>query len=84
MSERQKIVNDVCFDRAGFGSKNRTLEEAREKDKTITVSDINEFFRKNVDQKRKPVGSNSLVAPHSSYEYQMDLFFINYLEKQKI
>ena len=59
MREKQKIINDVYFDRAGFGSKSRTLEEAREKDKTITVSDINEFFRKNVDQKRKPVGSNS-------------------------
>ena len=75
MSEKQKIINDVYFDRAGFGSKSRTLEEAREKDKTITMYDINEFFRKNVDQKRKPSGSNSFVAPHSAYEYQMDLFF---------
>ena len=83
MSEKQKIINDVYFDRAGFGSKSRTLEEAREKDKTITMSDINEFFRKNVDQKRKPVGSNSFVAPHSAYEYQMDLFFINDLKDQK-
>ena len=55
MNEKQKIINDVYFDRAGFGSKSRTLEEAREKDKTITMSDINEFFRKSVDQKRKPV-----------------------------
>ena len=47
------------------------------------MSDINEFFRKNVDQKRKPVGSNSFVAPHSAYEYQMDLFFINDLKDQK-
>ena len=83
MSEKQKIINDVYFDRAGFGSKSRTLEEAREKDKTITMSDINEFFRKNVDQKRKPVGSNSFVALHSAYEYQMDLFFINDLKDQK-
>ena len=83
MSEKQKIINDVYFDRAGFGSRSRTLEEAREKDKTITMSDINEFFRKNVDQKRKPVGSNSFVAPHSAYEYQMDLFFINDLKDQK-
>ena len=75
MSEKQKVINDVYFDRAGFGSKSRTLEEAREKDKTITMSDINEFFKKNVEQKRKPVGSNSFVAPHSAYEYQMDLFF---------
>ena len=73
----------MYFDRAGFGSKNRTLEEAREKDKTITMSDINESFRKNVRQKPKPVGSNSFVASHSAYEYQMDVFFINDLKDQK-
>ena len=83
MSEKQKIINDVYFDKAGFGSKQRTLSEARERDKTITMSDINEFFRKNVEQKRKPVGQNSSIAPHSAYEYHMDLFFINDLDEQK-
>ena len=83
MSEKQKIINDVYFDRAGFGNKSRTLAEAREKDKTITMGDINEFFRKNVEQKRRPVGQNSFIAPHSAYEYQMDLFFINDLDEQK-
>ena len=83
MSEKQKIINDAYFDRAGYGSKQRTLSEAREKDKTITMADINEFFRKNAEQKRKPVGQNSFIAPHSAYEYQMDLFFINDLDEQK-
>ena len=83
MSEKQKIINDVYFDKAGFGSTQRTLSEARERDKTITMSDINEFFRANVEQKRKPVGQNSFIAPHSAYEYQMDLFFINDLKEQK-
>ena len=32
MSEKQKIINDAYFDKAGFGSKKqRTLPEAREK-----------------------------------------------------
>ena len=45
MSEKQKIINDVYFDKAGFGSKQRTLDEARKKDKkNITMNDINEFF----------------------------------------
>ena len=83
MSEKQKIINDVYFDKAGFGSKRRTLDEARKKDKSITMDDINEFFRKNVEQKRRPVGTNSFVAPHSAYEYQIDLFFINDMENQK-
>ena len=74
MSEKQQTINDVYFGKAGFGSKSRTLAEAREKDKTITMGDINEFLRKNVEQKRKPVGQNSFIAPHSAYEYQEDLF----------
>ena len=84
MSEKQKIINDVHFDRAGYGSKQRTLSEAREIDKTITMGDINEFFRKNVEQKRKPVGQNSFIAPHSAYEYQMDLFFYTRFERTKV
>lgn len=84
MTSKQDIIRDVYFDRAGFGSRARTLKEAREKDKTITAEDINEFFKNNVEQKRKPVGQNSFVAPHSAYEYQMDLFFINDMEEQKM
>ena len=57
MSEKQKIINDVYFDKAGFGGKSRTLAEAREKDETITMGDINEFFRKNVEQKKKTARS---------------------------
>ena len=44
MSEKQKIINDVYFDKAGFGSRQRTLTEAGQKDKTITLDDIKEFF----------------------------------------
>ena len=82
-SYKDDIISKVYYDRSGFGSRSRTLEEAREKDQTITMSDINEFFRKNVEQKRKHVGSNSFVAPHSGWEYRMDLFFINDLDNQK-
>ena len=80
---KQEIISNVYYDRAGYGSRQRTLKEAREKDKSITIDDVNEFFKKNVEAKRKPVGQNSFVAPDSAYEYQMDLFFINDLEDQK-
>ena len=32
---KQKIINDIYFDRAGFGSKITTLEDAKKKDSTI-------------------------------------------------
>ena len=82
-SSKNDIIKNIYYDRSGFGSKQRTLSEAREKEKTITMGDINRWFRANVEQKRKPVGQNSFIAPHSAYEYQMDLFFINDLDEQK-
>ena len=63
MSDKQKIINEIYFDRSGFGSKATTLKDARQKDKSITMDDVNEFFRKNVEMKRKPGGTNSFVAP---------------------
>ena len=85
MSERQKIINDVYFDRSGFGSKASTLKDARVKDKTITMADVEKFFKSNIEEKRKPRGENSFVAAHSFFEFQLDLFFIssNDLENQK-
>ena len=77
MSNKQKIINDIYFDRSGFGSKKKTLEDARQKDKSITADDVNKFFRENVEEKRKPRGSNSFVAPHNNHTYQIDIFFIS-------
>ena len=51
MSSKQDIINNIYFDRAGFGSRATTLKDARAKDKTITMDDVNEFFRKNVEEK---------------------------------
>ena len=77
MSEKQKIISDIYFDRAGYGSLKTTLQDARKKDSSIRLEDVKEFFAKNVEEKRKPRGENSFVAPHSFFEYQLDLFFIS-------
>ena len=42
--DKQKIINDIYFDRSGYESKATTLKDAREKDKTITMKDIEQFF----------------------------------------
>ena len=41
------------------------------------MSDVNEFFKNNIEEKRKPRGQNSVVAPHAFWEFQLDLFFIS-------
>ena len=85
MTSKQDIISSIYYDRAGFGSRAQTLKDSREKDATITKEDVEEFFRKNVEEKRKPRGENSFAAPHAHFEYQVDLFFIskNDLENQK-
>ena len=83
MSSKQDIMGKIYFDRSGYGSKQTTLRDAKEKDKTITMKDVEEFFRKNVEQKKQLRGQNSFIPPHPFYEFQMDLFFINDLEEQK-
>ena len=77
--------SDMYYDKSGYGSKAITLQDARRKDKTITMSDVNEFFKQNIEEKIKPRGQNSFVAPHSFWEFQLDLCFIskNDLENQK-
>ena len=62
MSSKQDIISSIYYDRSGYGSRATTLKDAREKDATITKEDVEEFFRKNVEEKRKPRGENSFVA----------------------
>ena len=84
MTTKQDIISNISYDRSGFGSKATTLKDSREKDKTITMKDVGELFKKNVEAKRKMRGENSFIAPHAYWEYQLDLFFIskNDLENQ--
>ena len=53
MSDKQKIINDIYFDRSGFGSRKTTLEDSRRKDASITMDDVNKFFRLNVEIKKE-------------------------------
>ena len=75
MSNKQTIISDIYFDRSGYGSKATTLKDAKEKDKTM--KDVEYFFRKNVEIKRKQRGQNSFVAPHNNHTFQLDLFYIS-------
>ena len=43
-SNKQKIINDIYFDRSGFGSRATTLKDAPEKDKSITKENVEIFL----------------------------------------
>ena len=79
--DKNDIINKIYFDRSGFGSIQTTYKDAKAKDKSITLSDVKEWFKKTIEQKKQLRGQNSFIPPYPKYEYQMDLFFINDLEK---
>ena len=85
MTSKQDIISSVHYDRSQFGSKATTLQDAKENDAAITKEDLEKFFKSNIEEKRKPRGENSFVAPHAHFEYQVGLFFRskNDLENQK-
>ena len=67
MTSKQDIISSIYYDRAGFGSRAQTLKDSREKDATITEEDVEQFFKRNIEEKRKPRGENSFVAPHAHF-----------------
>ena len=78
------IISKNYFEPSGYGSIQSTFKDAHKIDKTIKLVDVKAWFTSNVEQKTKYSGQNSYVAQKPYEEFQIDLFFINDLENQKI
>ena len=77
------MIDRVYYDMAGYGSLQTTWQEAKVIDPTITLDFVKLWFSGNVEVKKQPGGNNSFVAPHAFYEFQIDLFWLVDLKKQK-
>ena len=83
---KDKIISKLYYDKAGYGSIDSVYKNARKQNNTISKRDVQVWFDTNIIKTAHamgPQGKNSFVAPHKGYEYQMDLFFIKDLKKQK-
>ena len=76
------LPNGSHNDRSGFGSMKTTFYDARKKDKSITMDDVQKWFNHNVGKKNKTRGYNSYVAHEPYYEFQLDLMFFNNMQKE--
>ena len=83
LEEKDTIISNIYYNEAGYGSIQTTYSDARLKNPKITLKYVKEWFAKNVGVKAQPGGTNSFIAPHAYYEYQIDLFLIVDLGKQK-
>ena len=61
---KQEIIGNIYFDKAGFGSKNTTLKDAREKDKSSTMKDVEYFFKKSVEIKKRTRAATIALLLH--------------------
>ena len=75
MSEKDEVIKNIYYDRAGYQSFQKTYEEAKKKDNTITIENVRSWFNENVEVKSKPRGYNSYIADEPYFEYQIDLAF---------
>ncbi len=81
--EKDKLIYDIYYNEAGYSSIKTTYSDAILKNNKITLTYVQTWFLENVVNKRQPGGSNSFIAPHAHYEYQIDLFRIKDLKEQK-
>ena len=73
---KNDVIKNIYFDRSGFGSVATTFKDAKAKEPSITLNDVKEFFKNNVEVKKKQRGINSFVAPYNNHTYQVDIFFM--------
>ena len=75
--KKDDIIKGIYYDRAGFGSIQTTYKDAKAKEPSITLDDVKEWFKKNVEIEKKQRGFNSFVAPFNNHTYQLDILFIS-------
>ena len=68
----------IYFDRSGFGSMKSPYQDAKAKDTTITVDDVNKFVDEHVEQKKQQRRYTSFIAPKLKCDYQVDFLVTIY------
>ena len=80
---KNDIISKIYYDKSGYGSITTTYKDAKQKEQSITLNDVKEWFKKNIEQKKQLRCKNSFIAPHPCFEFQLDLFYINDIPNQQ-
>jgi len=82
MTEKDKIIDKVFHDQAGYGSVAATLADAKKYDSSITYDDVKRWKERNTERKTNLRGFNSFIVNKPFVEFQMDLAFFFDLNKE--
>ena len=75
VKDKQAIIDEVYHLPNGFGSMQQTLKDAKKKYKSITLEDVQVYFKNNIAPTTQLRGENSFIANAPHQEYEADLFF---------
>ena len=80
---KEDIISNIYYDlETGYGSIKNTFEQATQKDKSITLDDVQKWMKQQPNKQRKAYrGSNSYTAPFARFEYQIDIMDMVNLQK---
>ena len=80
---KDQIISNIYYDlETGYGSVKNTFEQARRKDPTVTLEDVQKWMKQQPNKQRKAYrGSNSYTAPFARFEYQIDIMDMVSLQK---
>ena len=74
--DKDNIINKIYYDPSGYSSIQKTYQEARDKDSSITLKNVKEWFAKNVDRTKNLKGYNSYINNEAFEEFQVDIAFL--------
>ena len=46
---KNDIISKIYYDRSGYGSITTTYKDAKQKEQSITLTDVKEWFKKNIE-----------------------------------
>lgn len=83
METKRNLLQKLFYNPRGVRSKQKIYEQTNHLNSTITIKHVKEWYDQHVEATRYYGSSNSVVAPHANYEFQIDVFFISDVENNK-
>ena len=83
MTKYDGLIKKIYYDPGGYGSVQETYKDAKKVDSTLKVSDVKDWFERNVERKKQLRGFNSYISKGPRDEYEVDLFDVNYLGQKE-
>ena len=81
MTKFDGLIKKIYYDPAGYGTVQETYKEVKKLDSTIKISDVKDWYERNIDRKKQLRGFNSYISKGPLDEFEVDLFDVRYLKE---